>query len=39
VELASIPPGLVGKHLVGLGGSPAKRNQHLAAQRGSFDQW
>jgi site-specific recombinase XerD len=37
VELANIPPGLVGKYLVGLGGSPAKRNQHLAALRGFFD--
>jgi integrase/recombinase XerD len=37
VELASITPGLVGQYLVGLGGSPAKRNQHLAALRGFFD--
>ena len=37
VELAAISPGLVGQYLVGLGGSPAKRNQHLAALRGFFD--
>ena len=37
VELASITPGMVGQYLVGLGGSPAKRNQHLAALRGFFD--
>jgi integrase/recombinase XerD len=37
VELASITPGMVGPYLVGLGGSPAKRNQHLAALRGFFD--
>src|SRR6516165_5127205 len=37
VELAAITPGLVGQYLVGLGGSPAKRNQHLAAIRGFFD--
>ena len=37
VELAAITPGLVGQYLVGLGGSPAKRNQHLAALRGFFD--
>ena len=37
VELASISPGLVGQYLVALGGSPAKRNQHLAALRGFFD--
>jgi len=30
VELAAITPGMVGQYLVGLGGSPAKRNQHLA---------
>ena len=30
-------PGMVGQNLVGLGGSPAKRNQHLAALRGFFD--
>ena len=37
VELASISPGMVGQYLVALGGSPAKRNQHLAALRGFFD--
>src|SRR3982750_3074892 len=37
VELATITPGMVGQYLVGLGGSPAKRNQHLAALRGFFD--
>lgn len=37
VELAAISPGMVGQYLVGLGGSPAKRNQHLAALRGFFD--
>jgi site-specific recombinase XerD len=37
VELASISPGMVGKYLVGLGGSAAKRNQHLSALRGFFD--
>jgi site-specific recombinase XerD len=37
VELVAITPGLVGQYLVGLGGSPAKRNQHLAALRGFFD--
>ena len=37
VELPSITPGMVGQYLVGLGGSPAKRNQHLAALRGFFD--
>src|SRR5215467_1099739 len=37
VELAAITPGLVGQYLVGLGGSPAKLNQHLAALRGFFD--
>jgi integrase/recombinase XerD len=36
-ELASITPGMVGQYLVGLGGSPSKRNQHLAALRGFFD--
>jgi integrase/recombinase XerD len=36
-ELAAITPGMVGQYLVGLGGSPAKRNQHLAALRGFFD--
>src|SRR5262249_51930893 len=28
---------MVGQYLVGLGGSPSKRNQHLAALRGFFD--
>jgi integrase/recombinase XerD len=37
VELAAITPGMVGQYLVGLGGSAAKRNQHLAALRGFFD--
>src|SRR3954451_23718195 len=37
VELATITPGMVGQYLVSLGGSPAKRNQHLAALRGFFD--
>lgn len=37
VELAAITPGMVGQYLVALGGSPAKRNQHLAALRGFFD--
>jgi integrase/recombinase XerD len=37
VELASITPGMVGQYLIGLGGSPEKHNQHLAALRGFFD--
>ena len=37
VELATITPGMVGQYLVSLGGSAAKRNQHLAALRGFFD--
>ena len=37
VELAAITPGMVGQYLVSLGGSAAKRNQHLAALRGFFD--
>jgi hypothetical protein len=37
VELASISPGMVGQFLTGLGGSAAKRNQHLSALRGFFD--
>jgi integrase/recombinase XerD len=37
VELASISPGMVGQYLVDLGGSAAKRNQHLSALRGFFD--
>ena len=36
-ELAAITPGMVGQYLVGLGGSAAKRNLHLAALRGFFD--
>lgn len=37
VELAAVTPGMVGQYLVALGGSAAKRNQHLAALRGFFD--
>ena len=37
VELPTITPGMVGQYLVGLDGSPAKRNQHLSALRGFFD--
>src|SRR5271166_1023826 len=37
VELVSITPGMVGQYLVALGGSPSKRNQHLAALLGFFD--
>lgn len=37
VELPAITPGMVGHYLVGLGGSPAKRNLHLSALRGFFD--
>jgi integrase/recombinase XerD len=37
VELAAITLGMVGHYLVGLGGSPAKRNLHLSALRGFFD--
>jgi len=37
VELLGITPGMIGQYLVGLGGSAAKRNQHLAALRGFFD--
>jgi len=37
VELAAINPGMVGQYIVGLGGSPAKRNLHLSALRGFFD--
>ncbi len=37
LELMTITPGLVGRYLVGLGGSPAKRNLHLSALRGFFD--
>ena len=36
-KLASISPGMVGKYITGLGGSAAKRNQHLSALRGFFD--
>ena len=35
--LPAITPGMVGQYLVSLGGSPAKRNQHLSALRGFFD--
>src|SRR5438552_12771798 len=37
VELVAITPGVLGQYLVGLGGSPAKRNLHLSALRGFFD--
>jgi site-specific recombinase XerD len=37
VELPAITPGLIGQYLAGLGGSAAKRNQHLSALRGFFD--
>jgi integrase/recombinase XerD len=37
IELIGITPGMVGQYLVSLGGSPSKRNQHLAALRGFFD--
>src|SRR3954452_12750454 len=37
VELPSITPGMLGQYLVGLGGSPAKRNLNLSALRGFFD--
>jgi integrase/recombinase XerD len=37
VELAAITPGMVGQYLVGVGGSAAQRNQHVAALRGFFD--
>jgi site-specific recombinase XerD len=37
VELPAITPGMVGKYLVALGGSAAKRNLHLSALRGFFD--
>ena len=33
----AITPGMVGQYLVGLGGSPAKRNLHLSALRGFVD--
>src|SRR5258705_13203148 len=35
--LASVTPGMVGRYLVSLGGSPSKRNLHLSALRGFFD--
>src|ERR1700759_5511543 len=35
--LPGITPGMVGQYLVALRGSPAKRNQPLAALRGFFD--
>ncbi len=37
VELPAITPKMVGQYLVGLGGSPVKRNLHLSALRGFFD--
>ena len=37
VEPASISPGMVGQYLTALGGSAAKRNQHLSALRDFFD--
>src|SRR5258706_8487012 len=37
LELLTITPGQVGQYVVGLGGSAAKRNLHLAALRGFFD--
>src|SRR5215467_12720095 len=37
VELPAITPGMIGQYVVGLGGSAAKRNLHLAALRGFFD--
>ena len=37
VELPAIRPGMIGQYLVGLGGSAAKKNLHLAALRGVFD--
>src|SRR5258705_3440498 len=36
-ELSALTPGKAGKYLVGLGGSPAKRNLNLSALRGFFD--
>jgi integrase/recombinase XerD len=36
-ELPAITPGMIGKYLVDLGGSAAKRNLHLSALRGFFD--
>jgi site-specific recombinase XerD len=37
VGLIAISPGMVGRYIVGLGGSAAKRNLHLSALRGFFD--
>ena len=37
VELNGVTPGMVGKYLVGLGGSPANFKQNLAALKGFFD--
>jgi integrase/recombinase XerD len=37
VELIGVRPGMVGKYLVGLGGSASKRNLHLSALRGFVD--
>ncbi len=37
VERDAITPEMIGQYLVGLGGSPAKRNLALAALRGFFD--
>src|SRR5262245_11345399 len=37
VELAAVTPGMIGRYLVGLGGSAAKRNLALSALRGFFD--
>jgi integrase/recombinase XerD len=37
VELPQVTPGMIGQYLTGLGGSAAKRNQHLSALRGFFD--
>ena len=39
VELEAITPKMVGQYLVGLGGSPAKRNLHQSALRGFIDRW
>lgn len=36
-ELPAITPGMINEYLVGLGGSAAKRNLHLAALRSFFD--
>jgi integrase/recombinase XerD len=37
VELPAITPGMIGRYVVGLGGSASKRNLHLSALRGFFD--